>query len=88
MAQASGTAPWSFVPMSITSTASLVTGLNIFRCTKSGCKMARKCNVLQVLYEDGGWRQLQSNSDSKVAVVKELLKVFAVDFAYNFTFFI
>ena len=80
MAHASPTAPWSFTPITITSKNNILVGLHLFHCKTSGCKVARKCNINRVSYENGGWRDFPSSSDSKIDILNDLLKVFK--FAY------
>ena len=75
MAQTSGTPPWSFVPVTITSIKNLRSGLNIFHCTKSSCVKADGCRITNIIYEDMGWKMFPSNADSEFRILRNHLTV-------------
>jgi len=75
MAHASSLAPWSFTPITTTSTDNLLSGLHIFQCKTAGCKRSQNCTILQVVHEDNSWREFPSSSESKLDMINNLLKI-------------
>ena len=75
MAHSGSLAPWSFTAITTTATDKLLSGLRIFQCKTAGCKRAQNCSLLQAMHEDNGWREFPSNSESKVDMINDLLKV-------------
>lgn len=75
MAQESGTPPWSFVPVTISSIKNLRSGLSIFHCTKSSCVKADSCQITNIIYEDMGWKMFPANPDSEFKILRNDLTV-------------